>query len=373
MQTCLTPKILLIMTAREIGGAELYVERLVTALGTSCQFTIVISDHPKMNGLAQLLQQQCNIIQLSFERLATLVNCMLQLRKLASQHDLLHLNSNHPASRLGIAIAFTLSKTKAPLVCVEHSATHIDSIVIPQILKPILPILFRLSRRKVSKTIAVSQENKNTLISTYGLNSKTIEVVYNGIQIRSQNLTSKLPQTILVLARLMPSKGHRYLIDAAPAILQHFTNARFIFAGAPDQLEPINSQIRELELTNQFEILGFRNDVPDLLAKADMFVLPSLAEGFSLSIIEAMAAGCLVVATRVGGAAEIIEHGVNGFLVPPADSAALTAAINTAFSLEPVAKNVMRKNAMQTAQQFSVEKMAQQTLAVYQEALNHYS
>lgn len=365
-------KVLLIITAREIGGAELYVERLVTALSLSCQFTIAISDHTNMGRLVQLLQQQCNIIRFPFEHPATLINSMMRIRKLAFHHDLVHLNSNHPASRLGIAIAFALSQTKVPLICVEHSATHINSVVIPKILKPILPTLFRLSRHNVRKTIAVSQENKNTLINTYGLNSKTIEVVYNGIQVKTQELTSKLPETILVLARLMPAKGHRFLIDAAPAILQHFPHARFIFAGTPDQLESINTHIHQLELANQFEILGFRNDVPDLLAKADMFVMPSLAEGFSLSIIEAMAAGCLVVATQVGGAAEIIENGVNGFLVPPADSTALSTAINNAFSLETEAKNTIRKNAMQTAQQFSAEKMAQNTLAVYQKALKQH-
>ncbi len=102
---------------------------------------------------------------------------------------------------------------------------------------------------------------------------------------------------------------------------------------------------------------------------SDVFVFPSLAEGFGLVLVEALAAGLPVVATRVGGAEELITPGVNGFLVPPADPEALAAAILNVLTLDPTALTAMRAAARQTAARFDLTHTAAQTLALYRRLL----
>ncbi len=95
-------------------------------------------------------------------------------------------------------------------------------------------------------------------------------------------------------------------------------------------------------------------------------MLPSLAEGFPLSVIEALAAGIPVVATRVGGIPEIIEEGRNGFLVPPADAGALARAVIRALELNAVEKALMRQEALDTAARFSLAETARKMHVLYQ-------
>jgi glycosyltransferase involved in cell wall biosynthesis len=160
------------------------------------------------------------------------------------------------------------------------------------------------------------------------------------------------------------------LIQAAPAILSEFPNSHFVFAGKPEGRQVLDRQIAELNLSGKFSILGFRTDTINLLRDSDVFVLPSLAEGFSLSIIEALSAGLPVVATRVGGADEVIDDGRNGFLVPPSDADALSQTVIRALSLSGSEKLRIRQEALRTARRFSSEETARQTFGVYSQVLS---
>ncbi len=88
---------------------------------------------------------------------------------------------------------------------------------------------------------------------------------------------------MIVLGRLAANKGQRFLVEAAPAILARFPMAHFVFAGNPEGRDDIEARIRALNLEAHFSLLGFRSDVVNLLHSSDLFVLPSLGEGFSLS------------------------------------------------------------------------------------------
>ena len=177
-------------------------------------------------------------------------------------------------------------------------------------------------------------------------------------------LTAEQP-VIIVLGRLAANKGQRYLVEAAPAILMRFPNAHFVFAGNPAGRADLDQRICALGLERHFSLIGFRSDVVNLLRSSDLFVLPSLAEGFSLSIVEALAAGLPVIATRVGGAAEIIEDGRNGFLVPPADVEALGQAVLRVLSLEAPERDKLRQAALETARRFSFETTAHKMHEIY--------
>lgn len=132
---------------------------------------------------------------------------------------------------------------------------------------------------------------------------------------------------------LIPRKGVDVLIRAAARLKTSHPHLRYVIAGrvpigSPvDYLASYTSLCAELGVLDRFHFLGFVSDVPTLVAGVDVLVLPSLQEPFGRSIIEAMALGTPIIASRVGGIPEILEHDLDGLLVPPGDDAALAGAL----------------------------------------------
>jgi len=377
-------RVLLVSTARQIGGAELYALRLVEALRSSCDFTMVMSDHSAMAPLREAMEEFARVVPLPIDRMGALMGVATQVRRLANESDVVQLISNHPASRLGILMGFVLGGLATPLVVVEQRATPVSDVEVPRALAPALPELFRRSRRRAGRIVAVSEENRRTLETVYGLPPATIEVVYNGADLSrfdgapANGLRTELglqpgQPVILSVARLLPNKGHRYLIEAAPAILGRLPGVHFVFAGDGEEQAALEAQIEAGGLGSHFSFLGFRPDVENLLHGADLFVLPSLAEGFALSLIEALAAGLPVVATDVGGAGEVIEDGRNGYLIPPADAPALADAVCRALAADSGERQAMSDAARATAARFSAQATAERMLAIYREVTTRHA
>jgi glycosyltransferase involved in cell wall biosynthesis len=116
---------------------------------------------------------------------------------------------------------------------------------------------------------------------------------------------------------------------------------------------------------NRIDFAGFRRNVPELLPAFDLVVQPSRWEGLSISLLEAMAAGRPLVACDVQGNRDVIEHGVNGLMVPPLDPAALSAAIVRLLSEPALAKRLGENAARDCRTRFSQQRMVEQTLAIY--------
>jgi glycosyltransferase involved in cell wall biosynthesis len=129
------------------------------------------------------------------------------------------------------------------------------------------------------------------------------------------------------VGRLVPIKGLEWLLKAAQRVLAEFTQACFVIIGNGPMLGELRQLTSKLGIGLQVVFLGAREDVPECLAALDLFVLPSLNEGMGRALLEAMAVGCPVVATRVGGIPDIVADGATGLLVPPRDDRALSAAI----------------------------------------------
>jgi glycosyltransferase involved in cell wall biosynthesis len=132
---------------------------------------------------------------------------------------------------------------------------------------------------------------------------------------------------ILCMARLAADKGIQYLIEAATTLPRTGRQLQIVIAGdgpARDRLEKLAAN---LNVRDRVRFLGFREDVGDLLAAADLVVLPSLREGLSISLLEAMAAGKPIIATSIGSQREVASHADMARLVPAASAAALSEAI----------------------------------------------
>jgi glycosyltransferase involved in cell wall biosynthesis len=138
------------------------------------------------------------------------------------------------------------------------------------------------------------------------------------------------PHTVVMLtaARMHPEKGYEHLIDALPAVAQRAQRPWILAIAGTGPFEAAYRQrVERLGVAARVRFLGFRKDLPDLMAAADIFVLASVAEAFGLALAEALYLGTPVVSTTAGAIPEIVEDGRSGLLVPPGDSGALAAAL----------------------------------------------
>jgi glycosyltransferase involved in cell wall biosynthesis len=192
----------------------------------------------------------------------------------------------------------------------------------------------RLLGWSVDRFIAPSEHVRMRLERDLGLPSRKIEVVHNAIDtaaarrpadpaLRMELNGGAHGPLVLVPARLDPQKGHRYLLQAAVEV----PDVTFLLAGDGSERPVLLALAKSLGLGDRVVFLGYRADIPTLLAACDLVVLPSLYEGLPLSLLEAMAAGKPVIASRIGGVDELVADGENGLLVPPGDPHALAGAI----------------------------------------------
>lgn len=122
-------------------------------------------------------------------------------------------------------------------------------------------------------------------------------------------------------------KGHRFLVDAVALLIHNHYNLHLVMIGTGEQHQALLRQADQAGISHAVHLLGHREDIDICLAGFDSFVLPSLNEGMGRALVEAMAAGLPVIASRVGGIPALIDDGTNGLLVPPGDSSALAEAI----------------------------------------------
>lgn len=191
------------------------------------------------------------------------------------------------------------------------------------------PILKRMIINSGSSSlIFVSDRLREFYVEQNGFSSNKSATICNGIDTdvfrpqRDSSIRKKLgmePDNILVgaVGNIRPAKGYKYLLMAAKLVIVRNPQFRFVVAGEGSGrlFEDLLELRKKLELENHFTFLGFEPDVAELINNMDIFVLPSVSEGFSLSIIEAMSCGVPVIATRSGGPEDIITHDINGILV----------------------------------------------------------
>jgi sugar transferase (PEP-CTERM/EpsH1 system associated) len=189
----------------------------------------------------------------------------------------------------------------------------------------------------ITEFVAVSRDLNGWLVNDVGVPARKVTQICNGVDtdtfapLRRESVRSALGialdhVAIGTVGRLDPVKDHRALIHAFSRLRSDRRHHLFIVGDGPTRATLDHLRL-ELGLGDQIHLLGERDDVSLVLPALDIFVLPSLAEGISNAILEAMASGLPVVATRVGGNPELVEDGVTGTLVPPRSSEALAAAL----------------------------------------------
>ena len=191
------------------------------------------------------------------------------------------------------------------------------------------------------RAIAVSASTREFLVRARHVPAPRVRLIWNGAPLdefapvapalaRALRASLGIPEGALVVGtvgRLNEQKGHRYLLDAVPALVASRPRAHVLLVGDGDRMETLRAQASALGVATRVTFAGHRTDVPAVLGALDVFCISSTYEGTPLALFEAMAAGKAIVSTAVDGCREVLEDGVTGLLVPPRDPAALAAAL----------------------------------------------
>jgi glycosyltransferase involved in cell wall biosynthesis len=235
----------------------------------------------------------------------------------------------------------------------------------------------------VNRLLTVSDHIRETALGA-GLSPERVQTCYSGIDLDSVSkrttddarLRSRHgfdTKTFLVgtVANLFPHKGYEYLLRALGQARLEVPGLACVIVGEGDagyRIE-LDRLTRDLGLSDRVVFAGFQRDVYPYLAAMDLFVLCSLREGLGIALLEAMAVGRPIVATKVGGVPEVVEDGVTGLLVPPGDPGSLARAIVRLAEAPALRRAMGEAGARRVRERFHVARMARQIGAVYGEVL----
>ncbi len=172
-----------------------------------------------------------------------------------------------------------------------------------------------------------------------------------------------------VVAQLIERKGHRYLLEAMPGVLEACPELRVIFFGRGPLADALAADIRGLGLADRVLLAGFRNDMARILPALDLVVHPALAEGLGVALLQAAAAAVPVVGFAAGGVCQAVDPGRTGLLVPPGDAEALGRAMARVLTDPVLARTLGEAGRARVRSDFTPQRMAASHLALYREVL----
>ncbi|MEW5681817.1 MAG: glycosyltransferase [Pseudomonadota bacterium] len=357
--------IVLVISGLKMGGAEVQVCALASELFRRGNNVAVVSliddvvvspDHPDIK-----------VITLGLNGILSLPRVFSKFRQFVKEFspDVVHSHLFHANifSRLYKAL-FGLPF----LVCTAHNSGDGGAGRV---------ILYRMTDFINDVFTNVSQEAVDSYISKKITTVDRIRVVYNGIDTRkftpdkSASITIRaefnVPEDgklILAVGRLHTQKNFSLLLDAVASI--SVSEAVLVIVGAGPLLAELRAKVMNLGIERKVVFAGVRTDIPNLMAAADLFVLPSSSEGFGLVVAEALSSELLTVATDCGGVKEVL--GDCGYLIPPDDLNALHAAISQALSISKEKREVLTRNGRKRVENlFSIESAVNNWLAIYNE------
>jgi glycosyltransferase involved in cell wall biosynthesis len=247
--------------------------------------------------------------------------------------------------------------SRPPILFTEHGRAH------PDYPRRKRMVANRVLLRRRDRVAAVGEAVRQALIHNEGIAPGRVEVIYNGIPlerfetrptgseraaIRAEIGLEPEDLVLIQVARLDYLKDHATAIRTIERVAGRCPRARLVLVGDGPERGAIEDLVRQRAMGENVRLLGQRDDVPRLLAAADIVLLTSISEGIPLTLIEAMAAGRPVVSTRVGGVAEVVADGQTGLLAPAGDAAALAEHV-LRLAVDPGRRDRLARSGRQRA------------------------
>ena len=232
----------------------------------------------------------------------------------------------------------------------------------------------------VDRVVAVSSDIEKVLIGMYG--SNRVSCIHNGIDLEAVRVTTSreafrrkwhIPEDAVVIGtvgRLVPVKGHAILLDATRILQASIGNVALVLVGDGPLRKDLEANAKRLGLEKSVIFAGQQDQSYDFMNMMDVFVLPSLHEGIPMVVLEALALQRPVVATRVGGIPEVIEHGQTGFLAEPSDASSLARLLQRLVEDLPMAVSIGKAGRTRVEEKFTARTMAGKTAELYEQVLS---
>ncbi len=306
------------------------------------------------------------------------IRTSLQLRSVLrkAKPDLLHVHG-HKAALIAV-LARVFQKDRCPMVVSVHNypSYHGSNLAV----RKLGSLFMRLIVRKACKCITVSDAVRRGLVETDRVDASRTVTIHNGIETernvsddREDNVerlkedlgVSEEMIVIGAAGRLIRDKGHSVLLKAADGLKEAYPGIRVLIAGDGPDRTRLEDEVTNLRLRQTVALPGFIGDLRHFFGLLDVFVLASLKEAFGIVLLEAMRSGCPVVASDAGGIPEIVRDGETGLLFPAGDTDALAAAVGRLLDDKRLRDELARNAKRTVKEEFSLEKMAQQTMEVY--------
>ncbi len=273
--------------------------------------------------------------------------------------DVVHSHNNRPM----VYASWAAWMTGVPVsVCTRHGRGIAESG--PQ------HFLHKISAHRLDRLICVSEDSRELAEGSLSMQGKTCSI-WNGLDLSRFHFSGPaLSGPVLAVGRLSKEKGADVLLRAADLLRKRRPDFRLELAGDGPARNELEALSRELRLGDHVKFLGEVSNVEDLLHRARLYVLPSLTEGISVGLLEAMACGLPVVATAVGGTPEVVEEGSTGYLVPVSDPFSLANAIERALADDLNGKKMGQMGRERVMTFFDVRTMLSKYESLYLELLN---
>jgi len=234
-------------------------------------------------------------------------------------------------------------------------------------------IALRLAALLSGSVVTVSQSLARHLSRDLWMRASRIVTIPNGAR-RTPVAQSSLREELrletgdhlaVAVGNLYSVKGHGYLLEALALLAARFPRLHVAIAGRGELEGPLRARAHALQVGDRFHLLGLRPDIGNVLAGADIFVLPSLSEGVPLALLEAMLAARPIIATAVGDVPTVLDGGRAGVLVPPGDGAALAGALAGMLSNPTEARRLSAAASERAAEEYTFGRMMERYVALY--------
>ncbi len=368
-------KILYIITQSEFGGAQRNVFDLACALAKEHKIVVAAGSNGEL--LSRLQEKNIEIHHLKhLKRAINPYSDILAVFEIYSlihtiQPDIVHLHS----SKAGVvgAIASKCAST-AKVIYTAHGFVFNEPGFFPK--KEMFIWAEKISGWFKNQIICVSEKDRQSAL-TYHIASKyKLATIHNGLAeinfVSKEEAKNTLDITHLkskkiigTIAHFYPVKGLDYLINAAPEVIAKHPDTLFLIIGGGQEHSKLQALILKNKLTDNILLIDEIKNASQFVKAFDIFVLPSLKEGFPYAILEAMQAEVPIIASRVGGISEQIEDTISGLLVQPKNSHELAAKINLLIENKELADKLVKNAKARVKNEFSIQEMIEQTEKTY--------
>jgi glycosyltransferase involved in cell wall biosynthesis len=350
------------------GGAERVLAQLSTALQASGAYNVAFLPADGEGWLARELDGSGVAIEYFREEGPVSSACARSLAAAFRRHRIVVAHSHE--FMMAVYGAWASWRAGVPHVITMHGSSYYAG---------------RLRRRLAlhaaialsARTVAVSGRLARQLSRDLWIPPSRVATIPNGALVMRPERTTLRDELrlgpddrlVVSVGNLYPVKGHYHLIDALALLAGRHPTLHLAISGRGNMADALAARARGLGLADRVHLLGLRSDVAAILAAADVFALPSLSEGLPLALLEAMFAGCPIVASEVGEVGVALAHGEAGVLVEPGNPPALAAALDRLLSDSDRARALGERAVRRATDEYGVSQMVHRYADVYEELL----